>query len=388
MACSLVQLNNTQSSSSLHAVVNIFVSIISPIFKGYEKRYEVINDIAIYRHPLPEEGSGPKGFLLEYMAALYWEFRLSFKVLRKRGFDIIQACNPPDDIFLIGLFFKIFSGKIFIFDHHDINPELYFAKFGKKDFFYRLLLLCEKMTFRTADYSIATNESYRRIAIERGKMDPEKVTVVRSGPSLDRMKILPPNPEWNNGRRYLVGYLGVMGKQEGINHLIQAVRYLVFRKNRKDIQFVIVGGGTELEKMKRYSANLGVDSFVTFTGRIPDQPMLEALNTADVCVNPDVANEMNDKSTMNKVMEYMALGKPIVQYDLTEGKYSAQKASLYARQNDPEDLAEKIEYLLDNPEMRKQMGEFGRKRVTEELHWGIEAPKYLGVYRKIAEKHL
>jgi len=281
------------------------------------------------------------------------------------------------------LFFKVFFGKKFVFDHHDINPELYIAKFGKKDLFYRLMLLWERLTFMCADLSIATNESYRRIAIARGKMRPEQVTVVRSGPSLSRMKMVPPNPKWKKGRRFVVGYVGVMGQQEGIDHMLKAAQYLVYKKERQDIQFVLVGGGTELAAMQRYAAALQLMDHVTFTGRIPDEPMLEALCTADVCVNPDIANEMNDKSTMNKVMEYMALAKPIVQYDLTEGRFSAQEASLYARKNDPIDLGNKIAFLLDNPAERRKMGEYGRRRVTEELHWGIEAPKYLGVYERL-----
>lgn len=362
------------------------VSIICPTGKGYEKSYEIIDGIAIYRHPLPLEGSGPAGYLLEYGSALFQEIRLALKVLKERGFGVIQACNPPDDIFIIGLFFKLFFRKKFVFDHHDINPELYIAKFGRKDLFYKVMLLWERLTFLCADRSIATNESYRRIAIERGRMHPKRVTVVRSGPSLARMKRVLPNPQWKNGRKYLVGYVGVMGRQEGIDHLLEAARYLIHGKGREDIQFVLVGGGTELAAMQAYAKQLGLAEHVTFTGRIPDEPMLEALSTADICVNPDIANEMNDKSTMNKIMEYMALGKPVVQYDLTEGRFSARSASLYARKNDPVDLANTMAYLLDHPEKRDKMGAYGRKRVTEQLHWGIEAPKYLGVYERLFRK--
>ena len=245
------------------------------------------------------------------------------------------------------------------------------------------MLLWEKLTFLTADLSIATNESYKKIAIKRGRMTPDNVTVVRSGPSLERMKIVPPDPSFKNGRRFLVGYLGVMGRQEGIDHLLEGVKYLVNDKKRDDIHFVLVGGGTELESMKQLSRDLGVSEYVTFTGRAPDDEMLSVLNTADVCVNPDIYNEMNDKSTMNKIMEYMALGKPVVQYNLVEGRYSAKEASLYAEINNPIDLAEKIEYLLDRPDLRKKMGNYGRKRVLEKLQWNIEAPKYLGVYKKL-----
>lgn len=355
------------------------VSVICPVGKGHETRFEVINGINIYRHPLPLEASGAVGYMLEYSLALFWEFVLALRVLRKHGFDVIHACNPPDTIFLIGGIFRLF-GKKFIFDHHDINPELYEAKFGRRDTFYRLLCLLERWTFLTANVSIATNESYRRIAIERGKMKPDRVFVVRSGPDLRRLKIVPPIEALKMGRKYLVGYVGVMGKQEGIDYLLRAARHIVHDMKRTDVHFGLVGGGTELVDMKSYASALGVGEYVTFTGRVPDKEMLEMLNTADVCVNPDVANEMNDKSTMNKIMEYMALGKPVVQFDLTEGRYSAQQASLYAEKNNELDLARKIVKLLDNPELRSSMGSFGRNRVETELEWKYEEPKLLQAY--------
>jgi glycosyltransferase involved in cell wall biosynthesis len=355
------------------------VSIICPKGKGYEKSFEILDDIHIYRHGLPTEASGALGYLIEYSAALFWEFLLAWRVLLTRGFDAIHACNPPDNIFLIGLFFKLF-GKKFLFDHHDINPELYIAKFGRKDFFYKMMLAWERWTFKVADVSIATNESYRRIAIERGGMTPGNVFVVRSGPDLRRLKIVPPIEDLKRGKKYLVGYVGVMGKQEGIDYLLRAVKYMVTEVGRTDVHFGLVGGGTELEDMKGYARELGIDGYVTFTGRVPDKEMLEMLNTADVCVNPDVANEMNDKSTMNKIMEYMALGKPIVQFDLTEGRFSAQEASLYANPNDEIDLAKKIVSLLDDEPLRRKMGAFGRSRVVNELEWEFEVPKLLRAY--------
>jgi glycosyltransferase involved in cell wall biosynthesis len=367
-----------QEANALHEA-GYKVSIICPIGKGHETRREVINGISIYRHPLPLEASGTLGYVLEYSLALFWEFVLAWRVLLTRGFDVIHACNPPDTIFLIGRFFKLF-GKKFIFDHHDINPELYEAKFGRRDFFYRLLCRLESWTFRAADVSIATNESYRRIAIERGGMDPKRVFVVRSGPDLRRLRILPPVESLKKGRRYLVGYVGVMGKQEGIDYLLRAARHIVYDMNRTDVHFGLVGGGTELEDMKAYAVTLGLGDYVTFTGRVSDQQMLEMLNTADVCVNPDVANDMNDKSTMNKIMEYMALGKPVVQFDLAEGRFSAQEASLYAEKNNEIDLAWKIIQLLDDPEARAMMGSFGRNRVETELEWKYEVPRLLRAY--------
>ena len=355
------------------------VSIVCPKGKGYERGHEIIDGIYIYRHSLPLEASGALGYAMEYAWALFWWYFLAWRVLLSRGFDVIHACNPPDTIFLVGGFFKLF-GKKFIFDHHDINPELYEAKFGRRGFFYKLLVALERWTFKTADVSIATNESYKRIAIERGNKRPERVFVVRSGPDLRRLKIIPPVPELKKGRRYLVGYVGTMGKQEGIDYLLRAAQYIVSDLKRTDIHFGLVGGGTEVEEMKTYAKSLGIDDYVTFTGRVPDQQMLEMLNTADVCVNPDVANEMNDKSTMNKIMEYMALGKPVVQFDLTEGRYSAGEASLYARKNDERDLAAKIVQLLDDPALRAKMGDLGRRRVENELEWKYEVPKLLAAY--------
>jgi glycosyltransferase involved in cell wall biosynthesis len=356
------------------------VSIICPTGKGYEKKFEEIDGIAIYRYDLPFEADGALGYLLEYSTALFWTFVLSWRVLLTgRGFDVIHACNPPDLFFLIGGFFKLL-GKKFVFDHHDINPELYEAKFGRRDIFWKLMVALERWTFRTADASIATNESYKRIAIERGGMDPDQVFVVRSGPSLERLRILPPDETLKRGRKHLVGYVGVMGKQEGIDLLLQAVRAIVHRHGRRDIHFGLVGGGTSLEELKALAVELDVADYVTFTGRVPDAQLLAMLNTADVCVNPDIANEMNDKSTMNKIMEYMALGKPIVQFDLTEGRFSAQQASAYARRNDPDDLAAKIVELLDDPERRARMGAYGRLRVENELEWRFEVPKLLSAY--------
>jgi glycosyltransferase involved in cell wall biosynthesis len=361
------------------------VSVICPVGKGHESRFEVIDGVHIYRHPLPIEASGALGYILEYSAALFWESVLAWRVLRTRGFDVIHACNPPDTIFLIGGFFRLF-GKKFLFDHHDINPELYQAKFGRRGLFYYLLRVLERCTFRTANVSIATNESYRRIAIERGKMRPENVFVVRSGPDLLRIRVMPPVAALKKGRTYLVGYVGVMSKQEGIDYLLRAAKILIGEMGRRDVHFGLVGGGTELEQMKRYAAELGVADYITFTGRVSDQDMLEMLNTADVCVNPDVANEMNDKSTMNKVMEYMALGKPIVQFNLTEGWYSARDASLYASNNDELDLARKIVELLDDPERRSRMGQFGRARIESELEWRHQAPNLLAAYARIFVK--
>lgn len=368
-----------QEATTLHEA-GYSVSIICPTGKGFERRRETIEGVEIWRYRLPVEAAGVLGYALEYGVALWQSITLALRVNRRRRVDVVQACNPPDILFVVGLLFKAFGRRRFVFDHHDLGPELYEAKFGRRDLLHRLMLLLERWTFRVADMSIATNESYRRIAVERGRMAPERVFVVRSGPSLERMQIRPPDPACRHGRPFLVGYLGVIGPQEGLDYLLEAARRIVFDLKRTDVHFGIVGGGTSLEGLRQRAAALGLGDHVTFTGRVPDDEMLAMLNTADICVNSDVYNAMNDKSTMNKVMEYMALGKPIVQFDLTEGRYSAGAASLYAARNDARDLADKIVELLDDPARRTAMGEFGRRRIETALEWRHEAPKLLAAY--------
>lgn len=357
------------------------VSIICPAGKGFEQHYECLEGIHVYRHSLPLEAKGALGFLAEYAAALFHETRLAWTILFRHGFDVVHACNPPDLIFLVGLQFKLL-GKRFVFDHHDINPELYEAKFNKRGFFWRLLCLFEWLTFKTANVVISTNDSYRKIAITRGGKRPEDVFVVRSGPDLSRLRLVPSDAALKNGRAFLIGYVGVMGEQEGIDLLLESVRYLVIEKGRNDIQFVLVGGGPQLDNLKRLAREMGLDEHVTFTGRAPDELLLKVLSTADVCVNSDRVNAMNDLSTMNKVMEYMALGKPIVQFDVTEGRFSAGEASLYAKPNDPVDFAEKLSELLADEAARRRMGEFGRQRIENELAWQYEVPRLVAAYKR------
>jgi glycosyltransferase involved in cell wall biosynthesis len=356
------------------------VSIICPKMKGYTASREVLSGINIYRHPLPFEARGALGYILEYSVALFWEFILSWKIYFKKKFHVIHGCNPPDLIFLVALFFKLFGVK-YVFDHHDINPELFIAKYNRKGFFYKMLLLSERLTFAVADFSIATNESYKEIAIRRGKMDEDKVQIVRSGPKLDRLKLLPPDRKFLKGRKYLIGYVGVIGEQEGIDLLLECASYI--SSQRQDIQFAIVGGGSDLERMKQLATEMKLDEYVDFYGRVPDDILIAVLNTADVCVNPDSPTEMNNLSTMNKIMEYMALKKPIVQFDLKEGRFSASKASLYAENGNVKDFADKITHLIDNPELRNKMGEFGYNRVLSELSWEYEREKLIRFYMRL-----
>jgi glycosyltransferase involved in cell wall biosynthesis len=355
------------------------VSVICPKGRDAAGAREVVGGIHIYRHWLPAEARSAPGYFLEYAAALFWEFALSFRVLTSHGFDVIHACNPPDTIFLIGAFYKYLFGKRFVFDHHDINPELFEAKFGHRGPWWRLMVWLERLSFAVADISIATNQSYRAIAIERGGMRPENVFVVRSGPDLKRVKEAPPDAKWKNGRRYLVAYVGVIGKQEGLDLLLDAARH-IRRRGRDDVQFIVAGSGPELENVKKLAMRDDLADMVNFTGRVDDETLFGILSTADVCVNPDRPNAMNDKSTMNKIMEYMALGKPIVQFDLVEGRYSAGEASVYVRKTDTVEFGDRILELLDDPVRRRAMGEAGKARVRKELAWEHEAPNLLAAY--------
>ncbi|MEH1970251.1 MULTISPECIES: glycosyltransferase family 4 protein [unclassified Nostoc] len=358
------------------------VSVICPKGKGFEQEYEVIDRVHIYRHEMPPDISSVSGYLREYATALFWEFRLAHRVWRERGFDIVHVCNPPDLLFLVAGWFKLFKGVKVIFDHHDINLEMYEAKYGRRDIFYYGLSLVERLTFATADVVISTNESYLSVALTRGGKSSEDVFVVRSGPDLSRFQPVSPNPIYRKGRKYLVGYVGVMGEPEGIDYLLQSVRYIVYEKKRQDIHFMLIGSGPMFEKLQALSEELEVQEFVEFTGRIPDNELLARLSSCDVCANPDKKMPYNDSSTMNKIMEYMAMGKPIVQFDLLEGRRSAGGASVYAKGNDIVDFAENILELLEDTERRQKMGELGRQRMEEKLEWRHQVPKLLEAYDK------
>jgi len=357
------------------------VTVICPRGKGYAKNYEDLEGIRVYRHPAPSEGDGPAGYVWEYACALFWEALYAAWIYCRHGFDVLQGCNPPDDIFLVALPFKLLGVK-YIFDHHDANPELYFSKYGRRDFFYRAQVWLERMTYRCADVVIATNDSYKRLAMTRGEKAPEDVFVVRNGPDLDIFKAVAPNPSLKHGKPYLVGYVGNMSIQEGLDILLDVALYLK-NQGRGDIHFTCVGGGPGLAGLQKMVEEKDLKGTVNFTGRISDEQLLEILSTADVCVNPDKPCEMNDISTMIKIMEYMALGKPIVQFDSTEGRFSAKESSLYSsRDNRVQDFAANILWLLDNPDKRIQMGEFGRRRVETELAWQYSIPNLLAAYER------
>ncbi|MFZ1974616.1 MAG: glycosyltransferase family 4 protein [Candidatus Acidiferrales bacterium] len=361
------------------------VTVLCPRGKGYLKRHEVLDGVHIYRHPMPREGNGALGYVYEYGSALIWEFLYTWWIYVRRGFHVIQGCNPPDDIFLVALPFKLFGVK-YIFDHHDANPELYLSKYEKKGVFYKIQVWLEKMTYRCSDVVMATNASYAELAVTRGGLAPEDVFVVRNGPDLETFRSVPAKPDRKFGRQFLVGYVGTMSIQEGLDILLDVALHI---KNlgRRDVHFTCVGGGPGLAGLQQMVKDKNLGDCVNFTGRISDQELMEILSTADVCVNPDKPCEMNDISTMIKIMEYMALGKPIVQFDLKEGRFSAGEASLYSDNGDKvNDFANKILWLLERPDERKKMGEFGKRRVEQALAWKYSVQNLLAAYRRVFDK--
>ena len=361
------------------------VTVLCPRGKGYELNHEVTDGVHIYRHPLPKEGNSPLGYVWEYGCALFWEIIYSWWIFMVRGFDVIQACNPPDNIFLVALPFKV-CGVKFIFDFHDANPELYIAKYEKRDLLYAVLVWFERMTFRTADVVIATNNSYREIVLTRGGLNTEDVFVVRNGPDLGTFKPVTPKAALKYGKKYLVGYVGTMSIQEGLDILLDAACH-IRDSGRNDVHFTCVGGGPALDDLRQMVRDKKLQDTVNFTGRIPDVALLEVLSTADICVNPDKPCEMNSISTMIKIMEYMALGKPIVQFDMKEGRFSAMEASVYA-DNDggAQGFAAKILKLLDDADARRRMGDFGQRRVKETLAWEYSVQNLLTAYERAFQK--
>lgn len=361
------------------------VTVLCPRRKGHPQGYQVVDGIRIYRHPMPGEGRTPLGYLWEYGCALLWECVYTWWIFLRHGFHVIQACNPPDDMFLIVLPFKLMGVK-YIFDHHDANPELYVSKYQRTGVLHKFLLWLEKMTYRFSDVVMVTNKSYGDLALSRGRVPPDDVFIVRNGPDLHSFSAVPPNTALKNGKRYLVGYVGNMSVQDGLDILVDAAQYIK-SLGRSDVRFVCVGKGPELTTLKGMVRDKGLRDMVTFTGRIPDREMLELLSSADVCVNPDRPCEMNDISTMIKIMEYMALGKPIVQFESKEGRFSAKEASLYADPRDPvRDFANKVLWLLERPDERRKMGEFGRRRIEKELAWEYSVKNLLAAYERAFSK--
>lgn len=336
-----------------------------------DAQHEVLKGVTVHRYSTTQVGASITDYVREYLHSLWMQFKLSLYVRRTEGFDAIHACAPPDTTFIIGLFHKMFGGKKYVFDHHDLSPELFALRYDpkKRSFLYKLVVLFEWLSFKTANVVISTNETYKNVAIIRGRKKPESVFVVRNGPKLDLFKPVPPDPSKKHGRRYMVFYVGVMAEQDGVDYLIRAAKHVIDDRGRHDVSFVFVGTGDSVDSLKGLASDLGIADYVTFTGRISDEDLVSYMATADVCAGPDPSNDFNDKCTFIKIAEYMAMSKPIVSFELTEQKYTAQEAAVYVKNNDVAEYGNKIIELLDDPERREQMGQFGRKRVENLLSW-------------------
>ncbi len=362
------------------------VSVVCPKGKNFQSNYQIIDDIHIHRHGTIE-ATGAIGYLIEYTFAFLAEFYLVLKVFARTRFRVLQGCNPPDNIFLIGLMLKPF-GVRYIFDHHDLSPELIDAKFGKTTgFFSAIAKRLERWSFQTADVCIATNTSFKEVAIQRGSKNPDRVFVVRNCPDLGAIESVRGRNQKREVSQLKVVYVGFMGKQDGLDLLLEAIGYLVHVKKRVDAKFVLVGGGTMLSELRTLAVQKGLDAYVTFTGQVRHDEVLQHLADADIGVAPDPKTAMNDRSTMIKIFEYMAFGLPVVLFDLKEGRRSAGAAALYARPNQPIDFANQISTLLDSKDLRMQLGVAGRKRIEDGLNWNSEKEIYLEAYRTVMRGH-
>jgi glycosyltransferase involved in cell wall biosynthesis len=363
------------------------VSVICPKMKGFNESRETFEGIEIYRYRQPFDPKSRLGFVAENLLALVSTFLLTLRVaVSGRGFDVIHACNPPETYWTVGVFWKLF-GKRFLFDHHDLSPELYEVKFGAGpgSLLRSILLLLEKATFKVADVGIATNESHKRVAVERGGMQEDRVFVVRSGPDVGRFTVYPSETSYKQGKQHLIAFLGEMGSQDGVDLLVRALRLLRDEFGRDDFHCVLIGGGTHRDELMAEAQRLGVADLCTFTGVVSDEELCRVLSSADVGVDPVPKNDWSDRSTMNKIMEYMYFGLPIVAFDLAEAKVSAQDAALYADSGSEHDLAAKLDELLADAAKREQMSAYGRKRLRDQLAWEHSVPGLLAAYNRIFE---
>lgn len=356
------------------------VVVICPQMRGFTLPEEQLEGIQIYRHWISEEAGGFSGFVREYCSALWGEFRLAWKAWRRHRFQIIHLCNPPDLLFLVAWPFRLFFGVRVIYDVHDVWPEMFEAKFERRGPAYWAVRLAERLTYACAHMVLATNESVRQIAMARGRKPAEKVFVVRTAPKIataDR----PPDPALKKGRRYLVGYVGVMGNADGVHYLLEAADYLVNRLGRRDIQFLLMGTGPEHPQLLAQRDRLGLAEWVDMPGRVSNEFLFTALRTLDLGVSCDPINSYNDHCTMNKVLEYMAFAKPQVLFDLKEGRASAGEAALYVRENSAVKLAEAMGQLLDDPARRETMGRLGYERIQRQLNWERSVEALLKAYQ-------
>jgi glycosyltransferase involved in cell wall biosynthesis len=361
------------------------VAVICPKYSPQKWR-DIVDGVQVFRYPAPPEATSPLGYIWEYAYSLVATFFFSLLVWIRPGFDIIHSANPPDTAVFLVFFYKFF-GKRFVFDHHDLVPDMYKVRFrdGGNQFIYRRLLWLERITCRYADHIIATNESYKGVEMQRGGVPADKITVVRNGPKLELLSIVEPKVNLKSKGKVIIAYVGLMGVQDGLDYLLQALRCLV-DMHRVDFYCMIIGEGAVVKEMKALTSSLDLEKYVWFTGFIPFDEMVPYLSAADICVDPDPSNSYNDRCTMVKMMEYMALGKPIVAFDLPEHRVTAQAAALYARPNDERDFAQLIITLMDDPVRRIKMGQIGRERVKRELAWPYQAKHLLDAYESISAR--
>lgn len=356
------------------------VVVICPRMRGWNEPYELREGIHIYRHWISGEAKGLLGFLSEYASALMGELSLSLKVWWRHRIEIVHLCNPPDLLFLVALPLKWLGGVRVIYDVHDIWPEMFEAKFGGRGLFYWPVRLAEWCTYRTADVVLATNESVKAVALERGGKAEENVYVVRTAPKIGTVDVAA-DAALRRGRKYLVGYVGVMGNADGVHLLLDAIHHLVVGTGRKDVLFLLMGTGPEHEELLRQRDRLGLAEFVEMPGRVSDEFLFTALRTMDLGVSSDPINGYNDHCTMNKVLEYMAFGKAQVMFDLAEGRASAGEAARYVAENCPRQLGDAIGLLLDRPEELERMGRIGAERLRDRLNWDRSVEQLRKAYR-------
>ena len=359
------------------------VSVICPAKPGQPSR-EVIKGVRIYRYPEPSGSNGFLGYVWEYAYSTSASFAISMIVLFCGGFDVIHAHNPPDTFVFIAAFYKIF-GKRFVFDHHDLSPEMYEARMlgGGNRVVYHALVLLEKLTCFFANHVIATNESYKKIEIERGGVPEERITVVRNGIELDRARNTEPERALVGKGKIIIGYVGVMGFQDGVDYLLRALHHLIHDLRRTDFYCVLVGTGDAWPKLRDLAQQLGLDPYVWFTGFVPSEKMRSCMCAADICVAPEPSNPFTDRSTMVKMVHYMSISKPIVAFDLPEHRFTAADAAIYVKPNEELSFAKAIAELMDDPRRREALGALGRRRFEAELAWEYSVPKLLEAYQGI-----
>jgi glycosyltransferase involved in cell wall biosynthesis len=361
------------------------VTVICPALEG-QPREEVLKGVRIYRYAAPPEVSGQLGYFVEYGYSLAVTFVLALRVAVRHGIDVIHAANPPDLFVFLAAFFKPF-GVRFIYDQHDLAPEMYRARYagGRKRLLDLALRVCERCSYWLADHVVVANASYRENAIQRGKVPPERVSIVRNGPDAAQLDHCATAIAGLGEPGVTVfAYLGLMGTQDGVAHLIGALNHLRHDLGRTDFLCLLVGSGEEQPNLERLTRTLGLEGYVRFTGFIPDPAYIPYLLAADICVDPDPYSEYNDRSTMIKVLDYMALAKPIVAFDLSETRRSAGNAAVYVSPNDEMEFAKALAALMDDPERRGAMGAIGRRRVEGELSWSSSAACLLRAYAALS----